>query len=347
MSEDIVKINCSYIPPEIITAAGYQFNRVWPNNIGSKGKKLLPTNYCPYSQAFLSKIIDEPEKLILANSCDAMRRIYDITHNKSYLLQVPRKINKTNISFYKEKLSEMNKFLLKEKNRQFQNKNLGNERLKEEVKEFNEIRKLMKKLRDEILKNDKASFSILIEALKNLYYNKDKEKIKRLIKKIKNDSAVKNNDYAPKIIISSSCLLGKSLINKVENSGMEVVAIDSCLGERTFDFEVKNNNDDLIGNLAKSYLNKKSCPRMMEMDKRLDEVKNLIFQRKADGLIYFIPKFCDQSIYDFKYLKEWAQKSNFPILKLEGEYNAGQRGQLTTRIEAFKESLTFAVNDEV
>ena len=346
MSKDIVKINCSYIPPEIITAAGYQLNRVWPNNIGRKGRDLLPTNYCPYSRAFLSKVIGESEKIIVANSCDAMRRIYDIENTSSYLLQVPRKINETNISFYKEKLAEIHKLLLKEDDRQYQNKGLENEKLKEEVKEFKEIRILMRKLRNEILKNDRASFSLLIDALKNNYYSKDKEKIKKLINDIKNYSEIKNNDYSPKIIISSSCLLDKSLIKKVEKLGIEIVGLDSCLGERTFDFEIENNNN-IMENIARSYLNNKSCPRMMDLNKRLDEIKSLIFNRNADGMIYFIPKFCDQSSYDFKSIKEWAQKNNFPILKLEGEYNAGQRGQLTTRIEAFKESLKFAVNGEV
>lgn len=347
MSEDLVKINCSYVPPEIITAAGYQLNRVWPNNIGRKGRDLLPTNYCPYSRAFLSEVIGESEKIIIANSCDAMRRIYDIENTRSYLLQVPRKINETNISFYKDKLAEIHNLLLKKDDRQYQNKGLENKRLKEEVKEFNEIRILMRKLRDEILKNDRASFSLLIDALKNHYYSKDKEKIKKLIKDIKNYSEIKNNDYYPKIIISSSCLLDKSLIKKVERLGMEIVGLDSCLGERTFDFEIAYKNNNIMENIARSYLNKKSCPRMMDLNKRLSEIKNLIFKRNADGLIYFIPKFCDQSSYDFKSIKEWAQKNNFPILKLEGEYNAGQKGQLTTRIEAFKESLKFAANDEV
>ena len=347
MSKATLKINCSYIPSEIITAAGYQLNRVWPNNIGSKGRDLLPTNYCPYSRAFLSEIIDEKDKLILANSCDAMRRVYDIKNNISYLLQVPRKINKTNINFYKEKLIEIQNLLLKNKDKQFKNEISQNKLLEKEVMEFNETRELMKKLRDEILINDKASFSILVNVLKNNYYKKDKEKIKKAIKKIKNYSKIKNNDYYPKVIISSSCLLDKSLIKKVEKSGMEVVALDSCLGERTFDFEVDKNYDNIMENLASSYLNKKLCPRMMDLNKRLAEIKDLVFNRNADGLIYFIPKFCDQSSYDFKFIKEWAQKNNFPILKLEGEYNAGQKGQLTTRIEAFKESLKIAVNNEV
>lgn len=346
MSKDIVKINCSYIPPEIITAAGYQLNRVWPNNIGKKGRDLLPTNYCPYSRAYLSKVIGESEKLIIANSCDAMRRIYDIENNNSYFLQVPRKLNEINVSFYKEKLAEIHKLLLREDD-QYQNKDLENVSLKKEVKKFNEIRNLMRKLRNEILKNDRAAFSLLIDALKNYYYSKDKEKIKKLIKEIKNYSEMKNNDYSPKIIISSSCLLDISLIEKVEKLGMEVVGLDSCLGERTFDFKIDNKNNNIMENIARSYLNKKSCPRMMDSNKRLDEIKSFIFNRNADGLIYFIPKFCDQSSYDFKSVKEWTQKNNFPILKLEGEYKAGQNEQLTTRIEAFKESLKFAVNDEV
>ena len=334
-----MKINCSYIPPEIITAQGYTVSRVWPTKVGSKGRNLLPANCCPYSRAFLSEVIGESEKVIMANSCDTMRRVYDAQINKSYFLQVPRLTNKININFYKEKLKEIKNILAQ--NNKSQEKNL-----KKEIEEFNELRKLLKKLRDKIIENYRISFLTLIDVLKNDYYKKDKKKIKEVINSIEKDSLAinknslkENNAPRPRVIISGSCLLDKTLVKKVENIGMKVIALDSCLGERSFDFTVKTNGPNLIENLAYSYLNKKQCPRMMNIDKRLNEIKEIISERNADGLIYFIPKFCDQSSYDFKYLKKWFKENNFPILKLEGEYQSANRGQITTRIEAFKESI--------
>ena len=360
-SKKIVNINCSYIPPELITASGYNVRRIWPGEIADKGQDLLPINYCPYSRAFLSQIIDGQKETIIANSCDAMRRVYDAQNNKSFLLQVPRKIREIDVNFYKNKLEDMKNVLLNDAKLN-KGRNDGEEKnsisykqiLIKEIKKFNEIRILMTKLRNKLLDNDEVSFSLLIDALNNHYYNKNKKGIKKIIKKVEKNK-IENNlnkkhekpGTKPRTIISSSCLLDKSLVKKVEKAGLKVVALDSCLGERSFDFGVKLGGESPLKSLANAYLEKAPCPRMMEIDRRLEKIKNLISERKASGLIYFIPKFCNQASYDFKYIKDWAQENNFPLLKLEGEYNAGLSGKLTTIIEAFKESLEFALVSEV
>lgn len=330
-----VGINCSYVPPELIAAAGYSPRRLWPEGIGGKAREVLPVNYCPYSRAILSEIYDDDSKVILASSCDAMRRVYDIKYDSGFLLEVPRRNSPQFVNFFVRKLEETRNFLG------------GFNNLQEKIIIYNQCRELMKELRDNLLDNNRYSFALLVGALYH-YYNHDQEWLQKLVDRTAVVPGTGNGGVKkPGVVISSSCLLDTTLIDLMEEVGFRIMGLDSCLGERAFDFSVQTEGNNLLLNLAESYLKKPACPRMLESEKRLAYIRHLISRRNAEGLIYFIPKFCDQASYDFKYLKEWAIETDFPMLMVEGEYRSGESGQLKTRIEAFRESLQLQLGFEV
>lgn len=333
-----VNLNCSYLPPELFAAAGFNSGRLWPEGIGNKGQGLLPYDFCPYSRAFLSMVAGSQDLSLFANSCDAMRRVYDaLAEEYAYLLEVPRVT--TQPGYFQYQLEKLLTYLgIDPENRQFR------ESLRENIKLYNYRRKLLKRLLENLIGGAGPSFSLLIEGVK-YYYQQQTEKIAGLVSdtRLKQDEEGYVSNHSdqriPRVIISSSCLLDGRLVKLVEESGLRIVGLDSCLGERSFNFQIELKEDNPLESLARGYLNKPACPRTMEPKRRVAEVKRLITSRDADGLIYFMPKFCDQAGYDFKFLKENARENNFPLLLVEGEYQAGESGQLNTRITAFRESL--------
>jgi len=54
-------------------------------------------------------------------------------------------------------------------------------------------------------------------------------------------------------------------------------------------------------------------------------------------VIYFYPKFCDQSLYDLAFLN---QHLRIPILAIEHDTSFSSLGQWETRIDAFWEVLS-------
>ncbi len=333
MKNKEIFLNCNYIPPEILFAAGFSPLRVWPEGIGDKGQDLLPYDYCPYSRAFLSEILSNNKSCVFANSCDAMRRVYDVVagnfndvKNKHYFLEIPRLSGERDVNYYRQQLERLLKKLeVNPRESKFK------DNLRYSIIKYNQYRQFLKQLRFHY------PFSFLIKEMK-LYYSQQIEKMKQLIreKKVIKDTSKQEK---PGVLISSSCLLTGDIIKLIEETGLRVLALDSCLGERSFNFEVELMGEDPLQSLARTYITKPPCPRTMEPARRRDEIKVLFKTRKADGLIYFIPKFCDQAAYDFKYLKEWVQNENIPMLQIEGEYQSDQSGRLKTRITAFKESL--------
>ena len=81
---------------------------------------------------------------------------------------------------------------------------------------------------------------------------------------------------------------------------------------------------ELIGQLP--------CMRMIDNAGR----KNLYQDPSLRGIIYHTVKFCD--FYSFEYA-EIKNHSDLPLLKIESDYTVQSSGQLSTRLEAFAESL--------
>lgn len=151
--------------------------------------------------------------------------------------------------------------------------------------------------------------------------------------------------WRPSVIVTGSMCLDRTLISTIEEVGFRIAFLDSCLGERSINFQIDENDPDRFHALAEGYLRKPPCPRMLDYGRRmayLDEMLRGIEFSMDDvpgGLIYFVPKFCDQGYYDYVEVKRHLAGTPIPSLLLEGEFGAGNSAQVKTRLAAFREML--------
>ena len=77
-----------------------------------------------------------------------------------------------------------------------------------------------------------------------------------------------------------------------------------------------------------------------KIDQRHTELKRLVDEFKADGIVYESMKFCEFWSYE-KVLASHVLQNEFdvPCCTIEKEYALGSVGQLRTRFQAFVESL--------
>jgi len=256
-----------------------------------------------------------------------MRRLYDIITDNSFLLEVPRKSGTNEVNYFYQQLLGLLDFL------DINYDNKYRQRLKKVIRDYNIQRNLLQKIQKQ------KSPSSLIQGIK-IYSSNKQANLQELVEtKEKNKIA---NSYSS-VLLMSSCLLDGQIVDTIAKNNLHLAAIDSCLGERSFNFQINiKKGQNPLKVLARKYLQKSACPRSMEVERRIEEINKVMKNRKIEGIIYFIPTFCDQAAYDFKMIKKWARKNNIPVLNLEGEYKAGQSGQLNTRIAAFRESLTIS-----
>jgi hypothetical protein len=95
--------------------------------------------------------------------------------------------------------------------------------------------------------------------------------------------------------------------------------------------------------VCRHYLHWNQCARFMDgmkIEQRTEEVKRLVKDFRADGIIYENMKFCEFWSYE-KVLQNhiFTNELHIPCCTIEKEYALGAVGQLRTRFQAFIESL--------
>ncbi len=103
-------------------------------------------------------------------------------------------------------------------------------------------------------------------------------------------------------------------------------SVGDTLPEADLDF------DQLMEWYAEELLHQIPCMRMMDHAGR----KQLYQDPSLKGIIYHTVKFCD--FYSFEY-SDIKGHTDVPLLKIESDYTVQSSGQLSTRLEAFAESL--------
>ena len=95
--------------------------------------------------------------------------------------------------------------------------------------------------------------------------------------------------------------------------------------------------------IARHYLHWNQCARFMagdKIDQRHTELKRLVDEFQADGVVYESMKFCEFWSYEKVLASHVLQNElGVPCCTIEKEYALGVLGQLRTRCQAFVESL--------
>ncbi len=128
----------------------------------------------------------------------------------------------------------------------------------------------------------------------------------------------------------------------IEQSDAIIVADETCSSNRMFNDMVAVDEwfvGDMLDSLADKYLKACTCPIFTKNNDRIRRIIDLYKTYGADGVIY--QAFAGCSVYELEQrsVLNAMEKEGIPILYLESDYSPSQAGQLSTRVEAFVESL--------
>ncbi|MDO9208551.1 MAG: 2-hydroxyacyl-CoA dehydratase family protein [Sulfuricurvum sp.] len=128
----------------------------------------------------------------------------------------------------------------------------------------------------------------------------------------------------------------------IEESDAIIVADETCSSNRMFNDMVavdEWNLYDMMDSISDKYLKACTCPIFTQNDDRIRRIIQLVRSYKGDGVIY--QAFAGCQVYEMEQRSVLAamEREGIPILYIESDYSPSQQGQLTTRVEAFIESL--------
>lgn len=339
---------CTYIPEEIITAADALPFRM--RAVGSTQTTLGDSYLSYYNCSFTRHCLDLAfrgafdflEGLVGQPSCDHVRRIYDVWKAKIntpfiHFIKVPRKIAEEAKDWYK---AEIVKF--KEAMENHLGIKITDDQLREAIRVTNESRSLLRSLYDlrkaehpPITGAETLSVVIAGTAMRRDQYN---QLLRQLLGELKGGNG--KGEYKARLMVISPILDNPAYIKVMEDAGGLVVSDYLCFGTRAVWDLVDESISDPMEALAKRYVERISCPRMMgDYPRRLEFIKNMINDYKVDGVICTRLTFCELWGGENYMLREDTKKIGIPSLILEREHKLDSVGQLRTRIQAFLEIL--------
>lgn len=348
---------CSFVPLEIITAAGCIPFRVRGNihEPITTGDTLLETIVCPYYRSCFDLSVKQKydflSGMVIPHGCDSMVRsysawTYSLPYSYFHFVNIPTVCDESSFEFFDAELKTFRKSL-----ERFTGKAITNDDLAQAIRIHNENRDKVRALY-EFRKGDPPLISgtELTRVLTvgsslpigeaNILFDQILAEIGR-----RGKSLLKK---APRILIDGACLDNIELIKLVEELGGNVVADTICNGARDY-FPKTEVGGDPIDALSHRYLDKINCPKTYR-EKKADTFEGDIASRfgdigayakefKVDGAILYIYKYCDPFGFEVPARKAYYKSINVPLLHLEDIYSAGTIGQLKTRIQAFLEMI--------
>ena len=150
--------------------------------------------------------------------------------------------------------------------------------------------------------------------------------------------------FRVRVAVAGSEIDDPEFTKLIENCGAMVVADRYCFGSFPGREQIEiRDGETAFDAICRHYLHWNQCVRFMDgekIDQRTAEIRRLVDEFKADGVIYENMKFCEFWSYE-KVLAShiFINELNIPCCTIEKEYALGAAGQLRTRFQAFIESL--------
>lgn len=265
---------------------------------------------------------------------------------KTAILGVPR-------NFY---LPEGQEYFRKElesftqKLEEFAGNKLDKNKLAESIKLYNEIRNSIRELyKYQAVDNPPIKWREVFDVVHAGNYLDKKgylSLLHELLKELKEkhgSSVIENSNGDARIFLSGSIIPPRDtkLINIIEQVGGRIVGDDLWSGLNPFlNIDVK---EPSIKGIADAYINRvphAALPYLdLETDKRLKNLKQLVKDYNAQGVIYHTLRYCDPFTFKASETKDVLKKEGIPLLEIHTEYAGSDIEAIRTRVEAFVELI--------
>ncbi len=347
----VVGFFCAHVPEELLWAAGIlplRLRGTGSENTSHADQHLGPFN-CRFVRHTLSRLLKGDlgflDGLLVTNSCDHIRRLFDIFAAKevapfNHYLDVPHLNSEESFGRLTGQLRELQAEL-----ESFFGVNISRDALSEAVKLHNRTRVLLGRasaLRAEdpprCTGSEVLALSVASASLPKDRFNQLLERRLAEIERTDPPSA----SPGPRLLMLGGTLDEPGYLEQIESMGASVVADQLCWGSKSF-ADLADEEVDPIDAIARRILEHMPCPRMLDQyPQRLANLLQAVKRHRVDGIICERLKFCDLWGGEIEMLRQsLRQEAGVPLLVLERDYpSIGGVGQLRTRVQAFLETLT-------
>ncbi len=359
LHDDRVKVGtmCIQVPSEIIHALDASPVRLCNGFFTDDevGSDMLPSKSCPLVKATVGafavdNFADKPDIIISPTTCDQKAKsgaIIEEMGYKVYDMEFPRtKESEESREYWRRSVRKFTKDLSVELNRKISRK-----KLKASIQKVGYAQHLYHKLNR--LRTHKAvpllgkdmflvTNAFFFDRIDN-WIGAVEELLKECEVRVA-EGVDAGGKRSPRVIYTGSPPIFPNLKIPllVELSDAVIVADETCSSNRMFNDMVSVDEwflYDMVDAIADRYLKGCTCPIFTKNADRKRRIIELVREYNAEGVVYQAFAGCQVYEMEQRSILEAMEAEGIPILYIESDYSPSHLGQLTTRIEAFVESL--------
>jgi benzoyl-CoA reductase/2-hydroxyglutaryl-CoA dehydratase subunit BcrC/BadD/HgdB len=346
------------IPEEMLDAAGFfPLRMIFGGNdeLMDASHDFLPPSTCAFAQSCIGLFSTKPnafrflelvDYFIVSNHCvsdicvsEIISKNFNIPRLDFY---VPYTKNESSLKYFKLELLE-----LKSKLEDITGTEIPNERLLESINKYNQFKKVLLEVNKlEILGSEKLK--ILHRAM--LYGPEFQPDLEKFIHYVRENPSHISETSKNILFTGCSIFVNDNMVDLIEEGGGNIVFFDTWIGSH-YTSQVLDDNtlnkekeplDLLVIRFKNNVYGDHSVPNFLEY--KISQIENYHkdftkTKGKKLGVINHIIKFCDHISLMSSFLKDRLQEKGIQVLNLERDYSRANRGQLSTRIEAYLEMM--------
>ena len=351
--------NCYYTPEVLLNLPGCFSSRLRAPRCTSPdiATYYMTNRNCPYVRSILERAIEGGynylSALFGAESCAAMERMQEhffllnpVKNDKFFvtIIDPPMKGDQTSLDYYKAQL----KLKVVDELADRFGIDTSDEAMRQAVAEFNELCDVVteigsfRKLENPPITGYEFHVIQLVSQVCPHYLILPY--LRETLEELKTREPEPVFPFRARIILAGSEIDDPEFTKLVEMCGAMVVADRYCFGSFPSRERIEiAEGETAFDAICRHYLHWNQCARFMsgdKIDQRHTELKRLVDEFRADGIVYESMKFCEFWSYEKVLASHVLQtEMDVPCCTIEKEYALGSIGQLRTRFQAFVESL--------
>ena len=351
--------NCYYIPETLLNLPGCFSSRLRAPRCTSTdvASYYMTTRTCPYARSILERAIEGGynylNALFGAECCATMERMEEhfflinpVKNEKFFVTQIdpPMKGDQTNLDYYKAQL----KLKVVDKLHDEYGIDTSDAAMRKAIEDHNEISRIITEIgnfrKAENPNITGYEFHVIELVSQVCPHDLIKPYLEETLEELKTREPEAEFPFRAKVVLVGSEVDDPEFTKLIESCGAMVVADRYCFGSFPGREQIEiRDGETAFDAICRHYLHWNQCARFMDgekIDQRHREVKRLVYEFKADGVIYENMKFCEFWSYEKVLCHHiFTNEMGIPTCTIEKEYALGAAGQLRTRFQAFIESL--------
>jgi len=356
----LVGTTCIQAPEELIYAVGATPVRLCNGSYhyDQRGAEFMPAKSCSMVKATLGMLssetaipkIGKPDMIVNPSTCDQKKKSSAMIESLGYSV--------FDLEFPNVKESEASRVYWRRAVRDFAarlqqltGKKLTRKKLKEAMAKTGRAQAAFRKLHNFRRKSPSIILGKDVFLVTNAYFFDDIGRWTAAVEKLNEELAQREaagfraaQSKAPRVLFTGSppVFPNLKLPLLIEEAGGVVVSDETCSSNRMlYDMTAVDEwlLNDMVDSLADKYLKPCTCPVFTRNEDRRRRLLDLVAQFGVDGVVYQAFSGCQVYEMEYRSVAEELNKAGIPMLYVETDYSPDDKGQLSTRIEAFLESL--------